>query len=40
MTIVYCFKMVLEFFQNGWFCQFRVYRVKPEPELSGTQNFG
>jgi hypothetical protein len=24
--------MVLEFFQNGWFCQFRVYQVKPEPE--------
>jgi hypothetical protein len=30
--------MVLEFFQNGWFYQFRVYRVKPEPEpeISGN----
>jgi hypothetical protein len=34
--------MVLEFFQNGWFCQFRVYRVKPKPkpQLSGTEILG
>jgi hypothetical protein len=32
--------MIFKFFQNDWFCQFWVYRVKPEsepePDLSGN----